>query len=204
MADNLLIAILAAGASRRLGTPKQLVKVDGEALIRRQCQIALKSDLGSVSVICGYQADRCCDQIRDLPVSICCNDRWAEGIASSIREAARTAIIGTANALLILHVDQYRITADDVRRLHATWTRNNSSPHPIVCRARHSGYAGPPIIFPSTLFASLQQLRGDEGARTLLSSLSPELLVDISISNAVHDLDTPEQLEIVVGENMSV
>jgi molybdenum cofactor cytidylyltransferase len=196
MTDGLLIAILAAGASRRLGTPKQLVKVDGTSLIQRQCQVAIESHLGPVFVVCGSHAERCIDEVCRLPVSICRNRRWAEGIASSIREAAQSAIQHSAGALLILHVDQYRITADDLHRLHAAWSASSTAGRWVVCRAQHADYCGPPIIFPAPLFASLKQIRGDEGARTLLSSLSPESLVDISIPNAVHDLDTPAQLAL--------
>ena len=51
--DRLVLAILAAGASRRLGQPKQLVSLEGELLLRRQCRIALEAQIGRVAVILG-------------------------------------------------------------------------------------------------------------------------------------------------------
>ena len=53
MSDHLLISILAAGNSRRLGQPKHLVRLSGEPLIRRQSRIAVEAKCGDVVVILG-------------------------------------------------------------------------------------------------------------------------------------------------------
>lgn len=197
MCDELLIAILAAGASRRLGQPKQLVNVDGETLLRRQCRIAIDSRVAPVAVICGCQAELCIAEIADLPVAIRRNEQWPEGIASSIREATGAAIEIHAAALFILHGDQYRVTAEDLRALHATWTVSGPS---AVCRSRYADYTGPPVILPSALFGELMKLRGDDGARSVLSALDanpPLSLIDVAMPNAIYDLDLPGQLSAI-------
>lgn len=194
MRDELLIAILAAGASRRLGQPKQFVSVNGESLLRRQCRVAIESCIAPVAVICGCQADSCIAEIADLPVTIRRNEQWREGIASSIREATRAAIENNAVALLILHGDQYRITAQDLRTLHAAWSASGPS---VACRSRYADYAGPPVILPAALFGELMQLRGDEGARRVLSTLDADSLIDVAMPNAIYDLDLPAQLSAI-------
>ncbi|MCI0366462.1 MAG: nucleotidyltransferase family protein [Phycisphaerales bacterium] len=191
MRDELLIAILAAGASQRLGQPKQLVDVNGEPLLRRQCRVAIEARVAPVAAICGCQADTCIAQIADLPVTIRRNEQWREGIASSIREAVGAAIEIHAGALLILHGDQYRVTAEDLRGLHAAWIASDSS---MACRSRHADYTGPPVILPAALFGKLLKLRGDEGARPVLSGLDAASLIEVTMPNAVHDLDLPAQL----------
>jgi len=87
MADRLLIAILAAGASRRLGLPKQLVRLNGEALIHRQARIALEAKCGDAVVILGAASAECASAIADLSLTTRFNHEWEEGMAASIREA---------------------------------------------------------------------------------------------------------------------
>src|SRR5690349_12404524 len=117
MADRLLIAILAAGASRRLGRAKQLVHLEGEPLIHRQCRIAVESKCGEVVVILGASADECAHAVADLPVTTRFNREWEEGMAASIREATRAAIEASADGLMIVQVDQYAVTPADLAQL---------------------------------------------------------------------------------------
>lgn len=189
--DDVLIAILAAGASRRLGYPKQLVQVRGEALLRRQCRIALEADIAPVAVILGCSAEQCVAQVVDLQVVVRLNHQWEEGMASSLREAARVAIEMNANGLLVLHGDQHRVTASDLQQLYNTW---RNPPRPTACRARAASYAGPPVIMSSSLFDGLTHLKGEEGARAVLADLAPDALMDVAMPRAAYDLDAPEQL----------
>lgn len=191
MFDGLLVAILAAGASRRLGQPKQLVPIGDEPLLRRQCRIAIESQVGPVTIILGCQADACLAALCGLNVMVRRNEHWEEGLASSIREAARAAIDKDAAGLLILHCDQYRVSAADLQSFHAAWTKSGAS---TACRARHEDYAGPPVLFPADCFAALLLLQGDEGARRVITGLHANLLIDVAMPNAVFDLDVPEQL----------
>ncbi len=189
MRERLMIAVLAAGGSRRLGQPKQLVRLHGETLIHRQCRISLESQLGDVLVVLGCQADACEREISDLPVNIVRNKRWAAGLASSIRLAITTAATKHFDGLLLVHGDQFALTATDLQQLAIAWTNAPSRPHRSVSR----DYAGPPVILPSVLFGQAHLLEGDEGARRLLvdGGVGP---IDFEMPNAVHDLDEPEQL----------
>ena len=198
MPDDLLIAILAAGASRRLGQPKQLVMIDGETLLRRQCRMALEAQVGEVVVILGCHADRCSAAIADLPLSTRLNEDWSEGLASSIRIATRAAIEANAAGLLILHGDQYRLTSQDLQKLHAAWSLSKSL---SACRSRHEDYAGPPVILPASCFNDALNLQGDEGARRLLKAFAPDSLIDVAISSAIYDLDFAAQLPIASSTN---
>ncbi len=182
---NVPLFILAAGASRRLGRPKQLVPFDGEPLLRRQCRIALTSDIGSVFVILGCKAAECAALIADLPVGVMINDGWEEGMAASLRLAARQAIDDAADALLILHGDQHGVTSNALRQLHAAWQANPVRPH----LSRDGNHLGPPVIIPADHFEAMLQLRGDVGARRVLQQP-----VEVVIAGASLDLNESSQL----------
>jgi molybdenum cofactor cytidylyltransferase len=93
LSPDLLVVILAAGASRRLGSAKQLVRIGGEPLLRRQCRCALRARVGEVLVILGCDAEQHSRVIADMPVEVRVNDEWQEGIAATLRVAIGAAIV---------------------------------------------------------------------------------------------------------------
>jgi molybdenum cofactor cytidylyltransferase len=193
----MLIAILAAGASRRLGTPKQLVQIADEPLLRRQCRVALSAGVGPVAAILGCDADRCAPAIEDLGVDIRVNDDWREGMAASLRHAVGVADEVEAPAVLVLGCDQYRITAADLRTLHDAWRQSPSS----ACVSRWDDYTGPPVVLPVEWYDRVRQLRGDRGACRILYDPSKPPPIEVTSPHAPYDLDSPEDL--LVAQNAS-
>lgn len=188
--NEVLVSILAAGASRRLGQPKQLVMLAGEPLVRRQCRVALESQTGSVAIILGCYANECAAAVADLSIAQIINQCWSEGLASSIRHAAQAAIDMDAAGLLLLHVDQYRLMAEDLQALYAAWKESPQN----VCVAKYDDTIGPPVIFPRHCFSRLLELNGDVGARRVIAALPARAVLQVNIRNAGHDLDEPSQL----------
>jgi CTP:molybdopterin cytidylyltransferase MocA len=194
LSPELLVVILAAGASRRLGRAKQLVPIGGEPLLRRQCRCALKARVGRVLVILGCDADRHRQAIADLPVEVRVNEEWQEGIAATLRHAVGVAIVGRA-ASLVLPCDQYRITPNDLRSLRDTWRLASSA----ACVSRWHDYAGPPAILPIECYAAILELRGDAGARALLYDPQRPQPLEVANRRAMYDLDSPQDLTIAQG-----
>jgi CTP:molybdopterin cytidylyltransferase MocA len=188
---DLVVAVLAAGASRRLGRAKQLVPVGGEPWLRRQCRCALSARVGEVVVILGCDEAQHRKVIVDLPVDVRVNDEWEEGLAATLRSAVRAAKQRQA-ALLVLPCDQYRIIPDDLRALHNHWRWAPS----IACVSRWGRYADPPTIFPIHCYEHVLRLRGDVGARTLLYDLHRPCPDEIPNPRAAFDLDSPEEMRI--------
>jgi CTP:molybdopterin cytidylyltransferase MocA len=118
----------------------------------------------------------------------------------SIRRAAEAAVAANASGLLLLHVDQYRLTAADLRSLHAAWIDSHGSK---ACVAVRGDDFGPPVIFPRRCVADLLQLFGDEGARRVLAALPADELRRVVIPNAIHDLDLPAELAAAVAVDRS-
>jgi CTP:molybdopterin cytidylyltransferase MocA len=192
---RLLLAILAAGGSRRLGRPKQLVSIDGVPLVRRQCSVALSANLGPVAVIVGSHGDDVAAAVADLPIAICWNREWQEGLAASLRRAVTAARADRAAALLVLACDQYRITGNDLRHLHDVWRGGRG----VACVSRAGEHVGPPAVLPLECYDQLLSLRGDIGARPVLFDPRRTPPLEIENPRANVDLDCPRDLDDAHG-----
>jgi molybdenum cofactor cytidylyltransferase len=188
---DLVVAVLAAGASRRLGRAKQAVPIGGEPLLRRQCRCALAANVGKVVVILGFNADEHRSLIQDLPVDVRVNDNWDEGLAATLCCAVRAAQM-QGSALLVLPCDQYRIVPEDLGALCHRWRLTPSK----ACVSRAGGYAGPPVILPVEYHERICRLRGDIGARSLIYGSSWPLPEEVVNLHASFDLDSPADLRI--------
>src|SRR5262245_65310471 len=79
--------LLAAGGSRRLGRPKQLVRLEGLSLVRRAVDIVSAAQVDSVTVVLGAAADEVQRELAGVAcrVAVVHNDAWERGMGSSIR-----------------------------------------------------------------------------------------------------------------------
>ena len=180
--------LLAAGASRRFGSPKQLARIGGESLLRRMARVAVASRPAGCLVVLGVSASRMRRELRDLPVAIVVNRQWREGLAGSIKTGI-AALPSSARAVLVLLVDQAAIGPADLELLAAAWRK---APRSIVA-ARADGVLGPPAILPRHLFKAMSSLRGDQGARQLLRDPSRRV-VGLDLPGAAADVDRPADL----------
>ena len=185
---SLHAVILAAGASTRFGSPKQLVRLAGEPVLHRAIANAAFVAGHSVTVVLGAHVQEIAPALRQSAASVVVNRNWEEGLASSIRAAVHSAPAGSEGLLLLL-ADQVAVTADDLKRLFAAWRR-----HPVlIAAALHGGAPGLPAIFPRWTFADLLQLRGEQDVRLAIRR-NVDQLVRVPMQNAAIDLDTPEDL----------
>lgn len=186
--SSLYTLILAAGASRRFGSPKQLVRIDGRPMLHAAVSRAVEVAGHSVSVVLGAHAGELAPLLSHSPASIVINRDWEQGMSSSIR-AGLARIPGSVDGLLIMLCDQPSVTGEDLRRLVAAWRRQPD----YVAAAQFGATTGAPAIFPRWLFRELAELRGDRGAGTLLQRHA-DRVVRVPIAAAALDVDTPEDL----------
>jgi molybdenum cofactor cytidylyltransferase len=185
---TLHVVLLAAGASTRFGSPKQLVRVNGRPLLHLAVSRAVEVAGQAVTVVLGSNAADLAPLLRHTPAAVIVNRDWSEGMGSSVR-AGIARVPATADAVLLMLADQPAVTAEDLRRLVGTWRRQTQS----MVAAYYSGVTGVPAIFPREDFTALAGLRGDAGARAILKR-GGDRVVRVPLQAAAIDIDTPEDL----------
>jgi molybdenum cofactor cytidylyltransferase len=186
--DGLYAVVLAAGASTRFGSAKQLVRVAGRPLLHTAVTRAAEVAGNALIVVLGAGASELAPLLKHSPGAVVINQDWREGLGSSIR-CAVSRLPSSCHGVLLHLADQAAVTAEDLKRLAGTWRRQ---PQYIVA-ALYSGITGVPAIFPRSMFRALAELRGDAGARTLLRR-SAHRIVRVPMPSAALDVDTPEDL----------
>ena len=172
--------ILAAGASKRLGEPKQLVMLDGENLLERAVRVAHAADCSPVVVVLGASAELVqAGSVFDDAVVVV-NEDWAEGMGSSLRAGVRA--LRELDACVVMTCDMPAVTAAHLRALMASGAVTASS---------YAGKKGVPAYFPASAFQSLMALQGDAGAKDLLRSAGFVELIGGEL-----DIDTRTDLEL--------
>jgi len=180
--------VLAAGASSRFGSAKQLVRIGDRPLLSLVAGRAAEVVGHALLVVLGARAAELSPLLKHSSCSVVVNRDWREGLASSIRAGVARLPPSCAGVMLVL-ADQACVTAEDLRRLAGAWRRQ-----PLcVAAAGYGATVGAPAIFPRYLFGELSELKGDSGARVLLRRHSDRLL-KVPMASAAFDLDTPDDL----------
>lgn len=179
MTNDVGVVILAAGASTRLGRPKQLVRINGETLLERSVRLALDAGYERITVVLGAHADEIKRACHLVPSTILLNEDWNTGLSSSLRCGIRslTAVQGA----LIMTCDMPSVTAQHLNRLTAAGE---------LCASHYSGHNGIPAYIPASLFGAIASLAGDRGAHSLLCDAT-----GIELPGGEFDIDTPEDIE---------
>jgi len=184
--------ILAAGASRRLGHPKQLVCIEGETLLARTIRVVREAGVDPVFVVLGANRERIESGIDLSNVRLVVNSAWEQGIATSIHAGIQALqdLDSAANAALLLVCDQPKLTAEHLCALIAVHEQSEGA---AIVASRYAGIAGIPAVFPASQFTDLLALRGDTGARNLLRNPKCEV-IEIEFAGGGMDIDTPADL----------
>ena len=180
--------MLAAGASRRLPGPKQLLRIEGVTLVRRAARLAVEAACGPVVVVLGDAAPQLRDELAGLDVRIVENRRAALGLSTSVR-AGLDALAATAapDAVLFMTCDQPLLTADVLRKSAAAFAAGR--PPAVACA--YAGTVGVPALFDRSLFGELRGLEGDHGAKSVLQRHAGEV-VRVPFEPGSRDIDTPD------------
>ena len=190
-ARHLWSLVLAAGGSRRLGAPKQLVRFGGRTLLSRAVTAAEAVTPGRVVVVLGAEALRLRLLLRSRhPLARTIdNPAWAEGMSGSLQTGLSVLPPRAAAALLLL-CDQPAVGEASLRRLVRAWRRRPGK----AAAAAYGDTVGVPAILPRALWMEARRLRGDAGARGLLR-MDQTVATAVEMPEAEWDIDRPADLE---------
>ena len=180
--------ILAAGASARLGRPKQLLRYRGETLIHRSARLAHAAGLTPLHVVVGYRGREVAAGLGDLhgAVALVTNPDWSAGMGGSLARGIASLPAATG-AALVLVTDQPHLSS---AVLDAILDRYRNDAAPLVACRYASGTLGVPALFARRFFPELSALSGDRGARALFKRHAAALTT-VSFPAGDADIDTP-------------
>ena len=181
--------ILAAGSSSRMGRPKQLLRFDGETLLRRAALAAKGAGCDPVVVVTGAHAGRMRGELRGLDVLEVENQRWETGMGSSVG-AGVEKLLGAqpgADAVVLLLCDQPFVTHEVIAGLVAARRATGRD----VIASSYGESCGVPALFGRALFDELRRLEGHAGAKQVIKSHAASAHF-VPFPGGEMDVDTPE------------
>jgi CTP:molybdopterin cytidylyltransferase MocA len=184
--------VLAAGSSRRMGSPKQLLPIDGRPLLEVVVAKVCASRLDDVLVVLGAAADEIRARVDLGRARVLINPDHASGMASSLRAGLAALGHGVDRAMVVLG-DQPDISSS---LLDALLALQEQSGLPAAALS-FNGLLHPPVVLERQLWGDLMELEGDVGCRAVIRA-RPELVAKLPFEeDRVHpvDVDTPEDYE---------
>jgi molybdenum cofactor cytidylyltransferase len=187
--DRIATIILAAGASSRLGTSKQLLIIDNDNLLTRTIKTSLTSEVIKTIVVLGAYAEMHRNAIDKLPVDIIINEGWQSGMGSSIKAGVQHALksIRDADGVIIVLCDQPMLTANHINTLLETHRQTGKT----IIASRYGSSNGVPALFQKSHFNSLINLDGKEGAKKIIQMHSSDTMT-VDFPGGEFDIDTQE------------
>jgi molybdenum cofactor cytidylyltransferase len=193
---NVGIVILAAGASSRMGVPKQLLHIDGQSLLRRVTEMAMDTHCYPIVAVLGANRDMTRKELERMPITIIDNPQWEAGMSSSIKMglAGSYMTFKDLEAVIFLTVDMPLVSVELIQKIidKAGEVSESSQEAPDIVACRYEGQLGIPVLFKRSLFNDLLELSGDNGAKKIILA-NKEKTTTIDFPEGKIDLDTIEE-----------
>jgi len=190
------IVILAAGASTRLGKPKQLLQYRGKTLLGHAINEATNSNADAVVVIFGKDADLFKKEIDEKKIRVAINSSWEEGMASSVRLGLDTLLNAKPyiDAVIFMVCDQPHISSSILNELIKTQQKTTKQ----IVSCNYGESIGPPALFHKKYFKELMKLSGDAGARKIIQQNMNDVATILFPEGKI-DIDTKEDYDDLTG-----
>ena len=193
MKSKIAVLILAAGASERMGEPKQLLPWGKTTLLGNCIEQVLLTGLKDVYVVLGANSDIIKSKIKQYPINTIINENWKKGLGTSIASGvSQLKLNEETDGILILLADQPFFKGADLLLLINKF--NESSEGIVASKYKDINNPGVPAIFNFNYFLELSTLTGDVGAKLVLKKHYSSV-IEVAINSVFGDVDTKIQYE---------
>ncbi|WP_417363121.1 nucleotidyltransferase family protein [Galbibacter sp.] len=187
MIPKVAVVILAAGASTRMGVPKQLLPWGNKSLLNHVIHTASTMDL-QIHVVLGANSRMIQEALPSGDhIHVHTNPYWDTGLGSSIAFAVKNLEHDKLDGILFLLADQPFISSTYLEEMRAHFKENTSS----IIVSKFNGNLGVPAIFSSEYFNELETLNADVGAKQIIK-MHVDKVLKLDADRYVRDIDTLE------------
>ena len=187
----LAAAILSAGESSRMGSPKALLPYRGTTFLENLIEVTRHPRIGITHIVLGAGADSIRDKLQLNAAWIVVNDEWKKGQLSSIQAAVRSLPAGQTEGMILCPVDHPLVSAKLVSQLIEEF----DSAGKAVVLPTYRGRRGHPVIFRATLYDELLRATPEIGARQVVWAHADEISeVPTEEPGVILNLNDPETL----------
>ena len=182
--------ILAAGMSRRMGTPKQLLRLGEATLLEQALRNVRQSHVREIVLVLGHEAEAIRNQLTLDGMKVVLNPDYAEGMGTSIR-AGLAALAPDAQGAFMVLADQPFVRPATFDRL----IQEHGRLKPQIVVPMYRGFRGNPVLLDRSVFPELDGLRGDVGCRAIFGNHTDKILkVEVNDPGILLDADSEEDL----------
>jgi molybdenum cofactor cytidylyltransferase len=181
--------VLAAGESRRMGKPKQLLPFGERTILERVVDTLLTAGVGEVIVVLGHLAEPVRAVLGDRPVRAVINESYQQGMLSSVKCGVR-AIGAEHDAVLFALGDQPHIDSAVVSEVIRAYRAGNAG----IVIPRYGEKKGHPIIINLQKYReTIVSLPEDVGLNALIQKHADDVcLIDVATEDIIRDIDMPD------------
>ena len=185
--------VLAAGESKRMGRPKQMLEWQGRTLLQHSLESLINSDADEIILVLGHEAEAIRKSLAEFQIKIVINPDYKQGMASSLRQGL-LAMDPTSEAFLVLLADQPGIGPEIMNRMIREFQQ--ADPKRGIVRPVYRGLRGHPVLIGVRYLQEALQLQGDVGARQILVNHPTDILeIEVDHDGILKDIDTPEEYQ---------
>jgi molybdenum cofactor cytidylyltransferase len=180
--------VLAAGESKRMGRPKQLLPFANKTILETVIDRITQSTVDEILVVLGANREQIEEVTKDLPVKSVYNPRFKEGMLSSVQKGF-ASLPDDAEAVLIFLGDQPMVPGSVIDQIiRAYRSTKKGIVLPVYDRKR-----GHPVLISTKYRKDVSHLDPEIGLRELVHNHPEDILeVDLDSSSVLEDIDTPE------------
>ena len=160
--SRIAAVVLAAGASTRMGTAKQLLEIDGRPLVQHVLDNVQRSGIGEIILVLGHSAEAIQRELKLEGAKVVLNENFLQGMGTSLKSGL-AAVDSKVQAALIVLADQPFVRPETLDQLIAEHERTR----PQIVIPTYRGFRGNPVLLDRSVFPEVMGLSGDIGCRAI-------------------------------------